>query len=314
VLVGNIFDQRSFLSAPVVEAGQDRTRPNLKIQDGCNNRCTFCVIPSVRGNSRSAGAASVIAQIRQLAATHKEVVLTGINLGRWGRDLDGRPRLPWLLRRILAETDIARLRLSSVEPMDWTSELLELVASSDRLAKHMHIPLQSGCDRTLKAMRRRYRARHYEERLRLARALMPHAAIGADVMAGFPGETGEDFEESRRFIAAMPFTYLHLFTYSARPGTPAAESGEQIEERVRKERNRVLRELAAKKNLEFRRSLVGQVFDAVTLERADALGRAALTGNYVSVAVEGQGIPAGKLVRVKITEASADLTLARIAS
>ena len=314
VLVGNIFDQRSFLSAPVVEAGQDRTRPNLKIQDGCNNRCTFCVIPSVRGNSRSAGAVSVIAQVRQLAATHKEVVLTGINLGRWGRDLEGRPRIAWLLRRILDETDIARLRLSSVEPMDWTSELLDLVASSDRLAKHMHIPLQSGCDRTLKAMHRRYRARHYEERLRLARALMPHAAIGADVMAGFPGETGEDFEESRRFIAAMPFTYLHVFTYSARPGTPAAEFGDQIEERVRKERNSVLRELAAEKNLEFRRSLVGQVFDAVTLERADALGRAALTGNYVPVIVEGQGMRPGELVRVKITEASPDLTLARIAS
>lgn len=311
VLVGNIFDQRSFLSAPVVEPGQDRTRPNLKIQDGCNNRCTFCVIPSVRGNSRSAEAASVIAQVRELAATYKEIVLTGINLGRWGRDLDGRPRLPWLLRRILAETDVAKLRLSSVEPMDWTSDLLDLIASNDRIAKHVHIPLQSGCDRTLKAMHRRYRTRHYAERLRLARALMPHAAIGADVMVGFPGESDDDFEESRQFIAGMPFTYLHVFTYSARPGTPAAELGRQVEKSVKKERNRVLRELAAEKNLTFRRSLVGRAFDAVTLERVDDRGRSALTDNYVSVVVEGQRIEAGELARLEISKVISGLTLAR---
>lgn len=314
VLVGNIFEQRSFLSAPVVEAGQDRTRPNLKIQDGCNNRCAFCVIPSVRGNSRSATAANVIAQIRELALSYQEVVLTGINLGRWGRDLDGRPRLPWLLRRILAETDIAKLRLSSVEPMDWTSDLLDLIASSGRIAKHVHIPLQSGCDRTLKAMHRRYRARHYAERLRLARALMPDAAIGADVMVGFPGETDADFEESRQFIASMPFTYLHLFSYSARPGTSAAELGQQVRKRVKKERNRLLRELAAEKNLSFRRSLLGRTFDAVTLERSDNHGRAALTDNYVPVAVEGQGIEAGELVRVEISKVTSDFTLARCAS
>ena len=277
--VGDIFAQRDFLSAPVEDAAGDRTRPNLKIQDGCNNRCSFCIIPFVRGRSRSAPAAQVVEQVRGLARRYREVVLSGINLGRWGREPGSSMRLAGLVRLLLAETEIERLRLSSVEPMDFSDDLLGLMAGSPRIAAHVHAPLQSGCDRTLRRMHRKYRPRHYADRVQKARALMPDAAIGADVMVGFPGETDADFEESRAFIAAMPFTYLHVFTYSERPGTPAAEDPGSIPMPVRKERNRVLRELAAAKNLEFRTRMVGQTLSAVTLHDPGV----ALTGNYLKI-------------------------------
>ncbi|MCE5311369.1 MAG: tRNA (N(6)-L-threonylcarbamoyladenosine(37)-C(2))-methylthiotransferase MtaB [Acidobacteriales bacterium] len=281
IQVGDIAAEQQFMAAPVDDASGDRTRPNLKIQDGCGNRCTFCVIPSVRGRSRSAEADWVVEEVRKLAATHAEVVLSGINLGRWGREHGGRFRLVDLLRRLFDETDVRRLRLSSVEPMDWSGDLLDLVASSSRMAQHVHIPLQSGSDSVLRRMRRRYRPRHYEERVRLARTLMPDAAIGADVMVGFPGESEAEFEESRSFIESLPFTYLHVFTYSVRPGTPAAGMPQQVPVPVRKNRNRILRELAAAKNLEFRRKMVGRTLSAVTLNEPGT----AITGNYLKVSL-----------------------------
>src|SRR5688572_156306 len=181
IRVGDVRALQTFLAAPVEDAG-DRTRPNLKIQDGCNNVCTFCVIPSVRGRSRSAPGDEVVAQVCGLAGRYSEVVLSGINLGRWGRD-PGRAeniRLAGLLRRLLEETAVQRIRLSSVEPMDWSDELLELMAASPRIARHVHIPLQSGSDAVLKRMKRRYRLRHYADRVWKARRLMPDAGIGAD--------------------------------------------------------------------------------------------------------------------------------------
>jgi threonylcarbamoyladenosine tRNA methylthiotransferase MtaB len=279
ILVGDIFAQHEFLSAPVEDAAGDRTRPNLKIQDGCNNRCSFCIIPFVRGRSRSAPVEQVVAQVGALATRYREVVLSGINLGRWGREPGSRMRLADLIRLLLAETGVERLRLSSVEPMDFSDDLLHLMADSPRIAKHVHAPLQSGCDRTLRRMHRKYRPRHYADRVEKARAWMPDAAIGADVMVGFPGETDAEFEESRAFMAAMPFTYLHVFTYSERPGTPAAESVQHVPMPVRKERNRIVRELAAAKNLAFRARMVGRTLSAITLHDEGV----ALTGNYLKV-------------------------------
>ncbi len=279
IQVGDIFAEQRFLSAPVEDASGDRTRPNLKIQDGCNNRCSFCIIPFVRGRSRSAPAEDVVAQVRRLAVKYREVVLSGINLGRWGREAGGKLRLVDLLRRLLDETPVERLRLSSVEPMDWSDDLLGLVAESPRLAKHVHAPLQSGSDAVLRRMHRKYRPRHYSDRIQKARRLMPDAAIGADVMVGFPGETDAEFEETRRFIAEHPFTYLHVFTYSARPGTPAAGRPDQIPMPVRKERNRILRELAAAKNREFRAGFLGRSLSVVTLEQPGT----ALSSNYLKV-------------------------------
>ena len=277
--VGDILTQRDFLSAPVEDAAGDRTRPNLKIQDGCNNRCSFCIIPFVRGPSRSAPAEQVIDQVRNLARRYREIVLSGINLGRWGREPGSEMRLAGLLRRVLSETEVERLRLSSVEPMDLSDDLLGLMAESPRIAKHVHAPLQTGSDRILRRMHRKYRPRHYADRVLKARALMPHAAIGADVMVGFPGESDADFEESRRFIESLPFTYLHVFTYSERPGTPAAADPDSVPLPVRKERNHALRDLAAAKNRAFRQDMLGRTLSAVTLHEPGA----ALTDNYLKV-------------------------------
>ena len=240
----------------------------------------------------------VIDQVRNLAARYREVVLSGINLGRWGRE-DGSLRLADLVRRLLDETPIERLRLSSVEPMDWSDDLLGLVAGSPRIAKHVHAPLQSGSDGVLRRMHRKYRPRHYEDRIRKARAWMPDAAIGADVMVGFPGETGAEFEENRAFIEKLPFTYLHVFTYSERPGTPAAECDDRVPMEVRKERNRVLRALAARKNLEFRRAMLGRTLSVVTLTEG------ALSENFLKVQL-ARPREANQILDVKIGSISSD--------
>jgi threonylcarbamoyladenosine tRNA methylthiotransferase MtaB len=200
-----------------------------------------------------------------------------------------------LLRRLLNETEVERLRLSSVEPMDFSDELLALMRESPRIANHVHTPLQSGSDTVLRRMHRRYRPRHYADRVLKARAWMPDAAIGADVMVGFPGETDQEFEQSCAFIASLPFTYLHVFTYSARPGTPAATSANQVPAPLRKERNRILRDLAARKNLEFRRAMVGRTLSAVTLDD----GPVALTGNYLKVALAAPREP-NRIIDVRI--------------
>ena len=279
VLVSDMSGVTGFLANPVRDACEDRTRPNLKVQDGCGNRCSFCIIPSVRGRSRSAGLESVLEQVRDLAERYCEVVLSGINLGRWGRDLPGHLRFVDLVTAILQRTKLRRLRISSVEPMDWTPVLLELVANEPRVAKHVHLPLQSGCDAVLKRMFRKYRTRHYASRLEMARRLMPDAALGADVMTGFPGETEAEFEESMRFVEQRPFTYLHVFTYSERPGTLAAEQGQPVPIEVRRERTRMLRQLSDRKSLEFRRRMIGKTLSAVTLDQAYV----ALTSNFLKV-------------------------------
>ena len=314
IYVGDVSAPREFLSAPVEESTHDRTRPNLKIKDGCNNRCSFCIIPSVRGRSRSAPGDRVVEQVRSLAGRYCEVVLSGINLGRWGRDLPDRPRFASLLRRLLAETPVQRLRLSSIEPMDWTDDLLHLVASEPRIARHIHAPLQSGSDRILRRMYRRYRARHYAERLRAAHQLLPDAAFGADVLVGFPGETDADFEETRSLVAGLPFTYLHVFTYSARPSTVAAELPGQISPEVKRERNRFLRELAARKGHRFRESLIGRKVSVVTLGEERPQGTTALSDNYVRVWIEGERLPANRIVEVTASSVLGDALVGRTGS
>jgi threonylcarbamoyladenosine tRNA methylthiotransferase MtaB len=295
VHVGDIFAQQEFLASPVEEAGIDRSRPNLKVQDGCNNRCSFCIIPFVRGRSRSAPAEQIVEQVRDLSSRYREVVLTGINLGRWGREPGSSLRLADLLRLLLGETDIGRLRLSSVEPMDFSDDLLRLMADSPRIAKHVHAPLQSGSDTVLRRMHRKYRPRHYEDRILKARAWMPDAAIGADVMVGFPGETDAEFEQTREFIERLPFTYLHIFPYSERPATPAAERRNQVEPAVRRARGRILKHLGSAKNAAFRQAMVGRKLPAVTLQNPAF----ALTTNYLKVDLAGGHQPR-ELIHVEI--------------
>jgi threonylcarbamoyladenosine tRNA methylthiotransferase MtaB len=314
--VSDIFAHTELLAAPVFESvngihAKDRTRPNLKVQDGCDNRCSFCVIPSVRGQSRSLPLPEIIREVNALvAAGFRELVISGINLGRWGRDLavssqlsalskfqepangNRTPVFEDLLRAILSETQLEKLRISSVEPMDWTDELISLVASSPRIAKHAHVPLQSGSDAVLRRMHRKYRPWHYREKIEKIRAAMPIAAIGADVMAGFPGETDAEFEATRRLIEDLPFTYLHVFTYSARPGTAAAAMPNQVPVHVARERNKILRDLAAEKKTAFMRSFVGKKMEAITLNVAhhgdDGDFTEALTDNYQMLYLRGR--------------------------
>jgi threonylcarbamoyladenosine tRNA methylthiotransferase MtaB len=287
IYVSDIFAHTELLSAPVFEA-IERTRPNLKVQDGCDNRCSFCVIPYVRGRSRSLSIDKVLQEADELArAGYREIVISGINLGRWGRDFAPQNHFVDMLRTVLEHSSIEKLRLSSVEPMDWTDDLIGLMASSSRIAKHAHIPLQSGSDRILRQMHRKYRPWHYAEKVEKIRKLMPDAAIGADVMVGFPGESDELFEESRNFIAQLPFTYLHVFTYSPRPGTRAAQMTEQVPLAVARERNRHLRELAAEKNLAFRRTFLHRQLDAITLKPTQKESTEALSDNFLKVTIAG---------------------------
>jgi threonylcarbamoyladenosine tRNA methylthiotransferase MtaB len=312
IFVSDIFAHTELLAAPVFDAANERTRPNLKVQDGCDNRCSFCVIPYVRGHSRSLDMDRVLREVNALVESgYREVVISGINLGRWGRDLGDAPRFEDLIRVILNESSLEKLRISSVEPMDWTDELISLVASSPRIAKHAHVPMQSGSDAVLRRMHRKYRPWHYREKIAKIRTAMPTAAIGADVMVGFPGETEAEFEATRRMVEELPFTYLHVFTYSPRPGTPAASMAEQVPVQVARERNRILRELAAEKKLAFMRGLVGMETEAITLKwREGGSGPArgtqfteTLTDNYLKLHLVGRHHP-NRWLRARVENVS----------
>jgi threonylcarbamoyladenosine tRNA methylthiotransferase MtaB len=290
LIVGDIFAHTELMAAPVFDSvSSEKTRPNLKVQDGCNNRCSFCIIPYVRGGSRSLKLEQVLREVDALATSgYREIVLSGINLGRWGRELSPLMTFAAMLRAILGRTAIEKIRISSVEPMDWTNQLIELVASSPRIAKHAHVPMQSGSDHILRKMHRKYRPWHYADRIERIRRAMPHAAIGADVMVGFPGETDADFEQTRSLIERLPFTYLHVFTYSSRPGTPSARMPEQVPVPLAHERNRVLRELAARKKNQFMQSFLGRDLEAITLTHYHDESTEALTDNYLKLQLRGQ--------------------------
>jgi threonylcarbamoyladenosine tRNA methylthiotransferase MtaB len=289
ILTGDIFAQSTVQVAPAALIGGDRTRPILKIQDGCNNRCSYCVIPFVRGRSRSLEPGLVIEEVRKLVARGaREIVLSGINLGAYGRDLTPRVELAAVVERILNDTPLERLRFSSIEPRDVTEDFVALLASSERIAQHFHIPLQSGSDRVLRAMHRWYRAEHYAERLRIIRRYLPGAAIGADVIVGFPGETEADFQATVEFIERLPFTYLHVFSFSERPGTEAANLPERVEHGKIRKRARALRALAVTKSTAFRASQAGRTLRALTLARGCDDWTEALTENYLKVRIAGQ--------------------------
>ena len=290
ILTGDIFAQTSVQIAPQDGVAGDRTRPILKIQDGCNNRCSYCVIPFVRGRSRSLAPDVVVGEVRKLVrAGAKEIVLSGINLGAYGRDFTPRTALVDVVRRVLNETTLDQLRFSSVEPQDVTEDFVDLVVSSDRIARHFHIPLQSGSARVLKAMHRWYRPELYAERVNHIRCALPDAAIGADVIVGFPGETDNDYRATYDFIAALPLTYLHVFSFSARPGTKAAEfDASLVASPVIRDRARALRALSQRKAAEFRESQSGRRLPAITLARGGTDWTEALTGNYLKVRIRGR--------------------------
>lgn len=308
ILTGDIREQQTLLVAPIEGGEAGHTRPVLKIQDGCNKRCSYCIIPKVRGNSRSLDPQTVVREIGKLCAGGaREVVLSGIDLGNYGRDLTPRAVLCELLKLILDKTMVERLRVSSVEPMDVTEDLIRIFVENARMARHFHMPLQSGSDRILAAMHRWYRAEHYARRAQLVREMLPEAAIGADVIAGFPGETEADHEATLSLVDSLPLTYLHVFSFSSRPGTPAAELPNQVGERVISRRANELRALGEKKKIAFQTAQNGCTIRALTLHRTgnNNFGpwTRALSSNYLDVRVSGEWA-ANQFLDVRIKGAS----------
>jgi len=313
ILADDSFAHSFIEEAQLVPGAQ--TRPNLKIQEGCGNRCTFCVIPFTRGPSKSLPRASVLSQVEGfIAAGGNELVLSGINLGRWGKDLAEKDSLPALVHHILTRTELPRLRLSSIEPMDWTDELNHLIAEfsgpaapEPRLARHAHLPLQSGSDAVLRRMHRRYRPWHYAAKVEaLVRAAGPELTLGTDVMVGFPGETDAEFDETVAFIRALPFGYLHLFPFSPRPGTPGWQlhAASPAPSDIVQDRMNMLRTLAREKSVAHRTQMIGRELPAITLHTPAALAAAgvteALTDNFLPVELEGS-YPANQLLRIAVT-------------
>ena len=274
-----------------------RTRPGVKVQDGCDNRCTYCIVWKARGASRSVDADEVVSRVRAAVARGaREVVLTGINLGCYAHEgADGTIGLPGLLRRVLAETNVGRLRLSSIEPPDVTQELVSTMAEAgERVAPFLHVCLQSGSDDTLLRMGRVYDTALYRERIAMARELLPTLSLGTDLIVGFPGETDDEFASSLAFTEEMRFSKMHVFRYSKRPGTPAAEMPGQVDPRVMAERGHAMRSLASRMRAEAAHALVGSE-DLVVVQYP---GRG-ITGGLFDVLVD-PSVEVDSLVRARL--------------
>ncbi|MFQ5520758.1 MAG: tRNA (N(6)-L-threonylcarbamoyladenosine(37)-C(2))-methylthiotransferase MtaB, partial [Candidatus Methylomirabilia bacterium] len=267
VRVGDIFQARTVPVAPFTKFS-GRSRAFVKIQDGCQHRCAFCIVPYARGASRSQEEQRVVERVAEIAESgYREVVLTGVDMGHYGRDLLPRTTLASLLRRIEEEVPgLRRLRLSSVLPAYFTPELTEVITGSRIIAPHLHIPLQSGSDRILRLMRRPYNTAIYRSLLERLSDAIPSLGLGTDVIVGFPGESEADFEATRELIEALPFTYLHVFSYSDRKGTEATRLPGHLPSRRITERSKLLRGLGRAKNLEFRRRLLGREQEVLVLE------------------------------------------------
>ena len=295
-----------------------RTRAFLRVQDGCDLRCAYCIIPSVRGASVSVAPGEVERRLRALlAAGYREIVLTGVNTGDYGRDLTPRTTLAGLLvgllRAVGEDAGSFRLRLNSLEPRCVTPELIGLLASTPRLARHLQIPLQSGSDRILARMRRNYRAADYHHVVRSLRAACPDAGIGADVIVGFPGETDADFLATRDLLRAAGVSYLHVFPWSPRPGTPAASRPGRVPSEVARERSAILRALGEDLALRFRRSQEGTVHDALVMRgRREDGRRHALTSNFIEAALLNEA-EENTFARIRLVRADEHGTLAQVA-
>jgi len=285
-------DSRKQRGVPVLGAQRfdGHTRAFLKIQEGCNFACSYCIIPTARGRSRSVTPTEVLGQVRSLAqAGFVEIVLTGIHLGGYGHDLRPRTTLSELIRNIADSGLVRRLRLSSLDPREVTGELLGVIAESNILCPHLHVCVQAGDDALLKAMRRNYDTAYFEETLTRARQLLPHAALGTDLIVGFPGESDATFRRSLDFLNRLPLTYFHVFPYSTRAGTLAASRPDQVSAEAKKERSRLARAMGMKKKHAFYRSHVGDQV-RVLVERVSQKEPGFVRGyseNYLPVTLSG---------------------------
>jgi threonylcarbamoyladenosine tRNA methylthiotransferase MtaB len=290
IIVPDISREQIFKQTPVGISSK-RTRPFLKIQDGCNSFCSYCVVPYARGRSRSMAAEDVLEKIKLLADSgYKETVLTGVHLGCYGKDFpSGNNSLYKLLKRIDDSGIINRVRLSSIEPNELTAEIINLVACSSILCHHFHIPLQSGDNQILEMMNRPYKAKHFRELVLQIRSSIPDAAIGVDVLIGFPGETEEAFDATYEIIRELPVTYLHVFPFSPRKETPAYHYPNQVDNAVIKTRCKKIRELGKFKKKKFLKQSIGKTTEILIEETPDKKSGLlkGLTGNYITVLLDG---------------------------
>ncbi len=288
-----------------------RSRALVKIQDGCDFRCTFCVIPEVRGRSVSEEKDEVLAQIRRYVAQgYREVVLTGIHLCSYGLDLGAKSSLLELLMEIEELEGLGRIRLSSLDPRFLTAPLLEYITKSEKVCPHFHLSLQHGSDDILRRMGRKIGVQDYIEILNYLRNHSPQASLGADIIVGFPGEKDKDFEQMYRFLESSPLTYFHVFSYSRRPWTVAA-SWPQVDGKVKKQRSALLRKLAKKKNLEFRRLVLDKKCEGIVIKKGKN-GARVLTHNYLNVSVPSCLSEEREEVRLEITEVTPNSTRGKI--
>ncbi len=286
ISVRPISEATTFHEVPITEM-MDRTRAFVKIQEGCDAKCSFCIIPETRGRSRSRRPEKVLDQIRALLeGGYTENVLTGVHIGHFGRDLaEGRELLGELIEDVLAMPGLDRFRLSSIQPDTVTDEIIELCAQNEKFARHFHIPLQSGSDDVLRRMRRSYTTERFDDLIRRIADRVPDCGIGTDVICGFPGETDADFQATFDRIESLPITYLHPFTYSVRPGSEAESFGDMVDGQLRKRRTRALKRLSQDVNLAFRERHLGHVMPIVIEEtrRSGEPHLGGLTDNYIRV-------------------------------
>lgn len=295
--VGNVEDIREFEELP---HAPHRTRAFLKIEDGCNNFCAYCIIPYVRGRVRSRSLASIRAECLALrAAGYKEIVLTGIHIGAYGRDFREKISLVDAIKTVLDAANPLRLRLGSIESAEMTDELIDLLKSDARLCNHVHLPLQSGSDEILKAMHRPYTTKNFAELTARLVAEIPEISIGTDLIVGFPGETDKHFAETLEFIKAQPFSKIHVFPYSARAGTVAASLPNQISSQIKKARAGSALEVSRAKAQAFSERLIGKTIEIIAETSTDGIVDG-LTKNYVRVYIPDENIQLGAVVKVKV--------------
>jgi len=285
----------------------DRTRTFLKVQDGCDYPCTYCTIPLARGGSRSDTIENVLDRARQIAASGvKEIVLTGVNLGDFGiRDGKREDRFFDLVKALDEVEGIERIRISSIEPNLLSNEIIDFVATSKRFVPHFHIPLQSGSNKVLGLMRRRYRRELYAERVARIKAVMPDCCIGVDVIVGFPGETHEDFLDTYQFLNELEVSYLHVFTYSEREQTAAAEMQERVAGSVRADRNKMLHILSDKKRRAFYESQIGNIAEVLFEDDQKDGFMHGFSRNYVKVRAKYDPVLVNEVKPVKLVEIGA---------
>ncbi len=283
----------------------DRTRAFLKVQDGCDYTCSYCTIPLARGGSRSQDVEACVAQARTLVGQgYKEIVLTGVNVGDYGRKIGS--SLLTLLQDLVTVQGLHRIRISSIEPNLLTDEILAFAAGHAQVCRHFHIPLQSGSDSVLRRMRRRYSAGMYADRVHRVRERFPDAGIGVDVITGFPGETDAEFDETHRLLADLPVSYLHVFTYSERPNTPAAEIADRVPPAVRAQRNEQLRILGDRKRTVFAEQHRGQTLEVLAESTVHEGMRSGFTGSFLRIGFPADAAQENELVRIRVTDIAGD--------